>query len=175
MLATIIPLISLFLIVWAFATVIRSMQAKSKIRPSAGKSLPEITEDRPSLRSIALRDQLSTKPYGKELAQSLWTRLMAAKSGTGLVHEFHKEFCGHGLIRMDDDVILADIYDGGYNVGEPIARWTNERDFVSFFARQSDFSCSGWDESEPVFFSNDDWYRNNQRLTRSAIDRFLKT
>ena len=45
--------------------------------------------------------------------------------------------------------------------------------FVAFFARQSDFSMSGWDPGEPIFFSDDDWYRNNQRLTRAVMERYL--
>ncbi|WEZ83097.1 hypothetical protein P6U16_19750 [Rhizobium sp. 32-5/1] len=173
MLATIIPLIALFLIVWALATVIRSMRAPSKGLPAEERQIPDMTDDGPSPRSIMLRNQLSTLPYGDELARRLWLRLMAQKPRDGLVHEFHKEFCGHGLIHMGNGVMLADIYDGGHSTGEPIARWTSEAEFVAFFSRQSDFSCSGWDENEPVFFTSDDWYRNNQRLTRSAIDRFL--
>lgn len=173
MLATIIPLIALSLIVWALTTVVRSMRDKSNVTPAEERQIPDMTDDGPSPRSIMLRNQLSTLPYGDELARTLWRRLMAQKPRDGLVHEFHKEFCGHGLIRMGNGVMLADIYDGGHSTGEPIAQWTSEAEFVAFFARQSDFTCSGWDESEPVFFTSDDWYRNNQRLTRSAIDRFL--
>jgi hypothetical protein len=72
-------------------------------------------------------------------------------------------------------VKLCDVQDGGHSCGEPIAQWYSEAEFVAFFARQSDYSCSGWDESEPVFFSDDSWYRNNQRLTRAVLRRFLKS
>lgn len=32
---------------------------------------------------------------------------------------------------------------------------------------------SGWEGAEPVFFTEDDWYRNNQRLTRAVLERYL--
>jgi len=40
-------------------------------------------------------------------------------------------------------------------------------------ARQSDFSCSGWDPAELVFFTTDEWARNNQHITREKLYRFL--
>ena len=69
--------------------------------------------------------------------------------------------------------MLCDVQDGGAYFGQPIAEWKSEEDFVAFFASQSDFSMSGWDAGEPVFFTDDDWYRNNQRLTRAVLERYL--
>ena len=54
-------------------------------------------------------------------------------------------------------------------------RVVRRESFVAFFARQSDYSCSGWDEGEPMFFTTDSWYRNNQRLTRAVLERYLAT
>jgi len=135
--------------------------------------LIDATEEEMARRAAELRDRLSREPFGAARATSLWGRLSSVKDGDGLIREFHRDFCGHGLIRRGGGIILCDIFDGGCNTGDAIAVWESEADFVAFFARQSDFSCSGWDEGEPVFHSDDSWYRNNQRLTRAAIDRFL--
>jgi hypothetical protein len=57
--------------------------------------------------------------------------------------------------------------------GPPIAAFTDEAAFTAFLSRQSDFTCSGWDPGEPAFFTADAWARNNQRLTRAKLYRFL--
>ncbi len=134
--------------------------------------LIDATEEEMARRAAELRDRLSREPFGEARAKALWRRLMSINDGEGLIAEFHRDFCGQGLIRRGDGVVLCDIFDGGGATGDVIAAWREEADFVAFFARQSDFSCSGWDISEPVFFTEDAWYRNNQRLTARSIDRF---
>ena len=74
--------------------------------------------------------------------------------------------------RTENGAKLCDIQDGGHNTGDAIADWPDEQSFIAFFARQSDFSMSGWDENEPVFHSTDSWYCNNQRLTRKILARY---
>lgn len=125
-------------------------------------------------RAVYLRDRLSRDPFGQARATALWRKLASVGEGEGLIVEFHRDFCGQGLIRRADRVVLCDIFDGGGgHSGDPIAGWSEETDFVAFFARQSDFSCGGWDEREPVFHTTDPWYRNNQRITRAVIDGWL--
>jgi len=58
-------------------------------------------------------------------------------------------------------------------VGPAIAEWPSREAFVAFFAEQSDYSCSGWDETSSVFAAPDAWHRNNQRLTRAKLLRWL--
>ena len=98
---------------------------------------------------------------------------MRQAPGRGVIYDHHRDFCGQGLIRTKTGIMLCDVHDGGASFGPPIAEWTSEGAFTLFFARQSDFSMSGWDANEPVFFTGDDWYRNNQRLTRAVLERFL--
>ncbi|CDZ65275.1 Hypothetical protein NGAL_HAMBI2605_35440 [Neorhizobium galegae bv. orientalis] len=102
----------------------------------------------------------------------MWEKLQQAKIGEGLIHEFHRDFCGHGLIRAQAGVILCDIQDG-FHPGPAIATWASEEAFVAFFSRQSDFTLSGWDPAEPVFYTQDTWYRQNQRLTQAIFDAFV--
>ncbi|MBW6421182.1 hypothetical protein KX729_06980 [Rhizobium sp. XQZ8] len=134
----------------------------------------DATDEEMDRRHAELRDGLSRKALGAERARRLWHKLAEAEIGEGLIHQSHRDFCGHGLIRTQDGVILCDIQDGSYP-GTPIATWTTEAEFIDFFSRQSDFSMSGWDLGEPVFFTDDGWYRNNQRLTAAIVDKFLRT
>lgn len=169
--SAIIPLLALAAIVTVLVTALRSMR-----RPKAWKppyKLIKASPEEMERRAVELRDRLSRKPFGEVRATALWRRLASVGEGEGLIVEFHRDFCGHGLVRRADRVVLCDIFDGGGYTGDPIATWGDETDFVAFFARQSDFSCSGWDEREPVFHASDAWYRNNQRLTGAAIDAWL--
>ncbi|TXL70326.1 hypothetical protein FHP25_34940 [Vineibacter terrae] len=122
----------------------------------------------------ALRDRLDRQPFGAELANALWQALMRMPPGDGVIVEYHRDYCGHGLIRTKDGVMLCEIQDGAAFDSQPIASWRQQEPFVGFFARQSDFTCSGWDPSEPVFATDDDWNRSNQRLTRRVLEAFLK-
>lgn len=141
--------------------------------PEPPYPLINATEEEMNRRHAELRDRLSRKALGAERARRLWEKLQKAAIGEGLIHQSHRDFCGHGLIRMQNGVILCDILDGSYP-GPAIATWATEAEFVAFFARQSDFSMSGWDPAEPVFFTEDRWYRNNQRLTFAIIDAFVQ-
>lgn len=171
MAATVIPLLALAVIVYVLWIAIRA-SGKARRNPHRTESTRRWEEER---RRVAesLRDRLNCTPLGMPLAERLWRRLMKAMPGHGVIYDHHRDFCGQGLVRTTNGVMLADVQDGGAYFGPAIAEWKNERDFVEFFARQSDFSMSGWDATEPVFFTEDDWYRNNQRLTRAVIERYL--
>ena len=139
------------------------------------KRMPRnMTGDEIRQRELELRDELDRAPFGEELARSVWNVLLTCAVDEGLVSNFHRDFCGQGLIRTAEGVKLCDLQDGGYLTGSPIAEWRTEAAFVAFFARQSDFTCSGWDAGEPVFASDDEWYRNNQRLTRERLEQLVK-
>ncbi|MBR0681123.1 hypothetical protein GXW74_11545 [Roseomonas eburnea] len=116
--------------------------------------------------------RLDRKPFGERLAYKVWRELTWCKEGEGLIHQQHRDYCGHGLIRSAGGVMLCEIQDG-HIPGPPIATWTNGEDFVAFFARQSDWTCSGWEPAEPVFYTDDPWHRSNQRLTRAILNRFV--
>ncbi|MCT7663730.1 hypothetical protein [Shinella kummerowiae] len=171
MAATIIPLIALAVIVFVLWTAIRATIASGK-PPAHSDDTTRSLEERHRV-ALSLRDRLSRKPLGTLLAERIWRKLLDEVPGTGVIYDHHRDFCGQGLIRTENGVMLADVQDGGLYFGPPIAEWSTETDFVAFLARQSDFSMSGWEAAEPVFFSEDDWYRNNQRLTRAVLERYL--
>ncbi len=171
MAATVIPLLALAAIVWVLWTALRA-NAEARRNPRRIESTTRTEEERHRI-AISLRDRLSREPLGSALAERLWQRLMTEAPNNGVIYDRHRDFCGQGLIRTAEGLILADVQDGGSYFGAAIAEWGTERDFVAFFARQSDFSMSGWDAGEPVFFTEDDWYRDNQRLTRAVLERYL--
>ncbi len=137
------------------------------------RQVPMSGEEVVRRNALYLRNQLERQAWGEGFARRLWARLMACAPGEGHVREFHPYFCGHALIRTELGVMLADAEDGGHSFGAPIAHWETEAEFVAFFARQSDYSASGWDPAEPVFATDNDWYRNNQRLTRETLEEFM--
>src|SRR3954447_23479225 len=155
-----IPLILLVLIAgiaFVLPRLGRPRQTKEEPMPVARM----LTEDSIRARALELRDQLDRSPFGEALSRMVWRALMVRPIDEGLVHEFHRDFCGHGLIRTEHGVKLCDIQDGGHSTGSPIAEWHTEDAFAIFSARQSDFTCSGWDGAEPVFATDDEWYRGN--------------
>ncbi len=176
MLVTVIPLICLGLIAWIVGSILQSMRGKTSADMPAWPPYPltDASEEEMERRHLECRDRLSHAPFGARVARDLYRKLITCEPGTGLIHQFHRDYCGHGLIRTRDTITLREIQDGGHSVEEPIAQWDSEADFVAFFARQSDFSCSGWEPAEPVFFTDDRWARNNQRLTWEIIRKFVK-
>lgn len=165
MAATIIPLIAWAVIIIVIVTAIRAGRGRPALQESG--------ESRTRIYALELRDKLDRALFGPVLAGQVWDRVMARPVGEGLIHEFHRDYCGQGLIRTQNGIKLCDILDG-HHPGEAIAEWRSREDFVAFFAEQSDYSCSGWDESSPVFFTDDEWHRNNQRLTREKLLHFVR-
>ncbi len=125
--------------------------------------------NRPQREAAAHR--LDRTPFGARIATQVWVELMRSREGEGLIHQFHRDYCGHGLIRTADGVMLCEIQDG-HMPGPPIATWPDRDAFVGFFARQSDWTCSGWEPREPVMHTDDPWRQSNQRLTRAILAAF---
>ncbi|WP_075292234.1 hypothetical protein [Pararhizobium arenae] len=173
--ATVIPLICLAVIVFALAVTLRSLRKRPAKNPTwPPYPLIHASGEEMQRRRIECRDRLSHAPFGRELAEGLWKALQQCDEDSGLIHQFHRDYCGHGLLRRPEGIVLCEVEDGGSYSGSPLATWKTETDFVGFFARQSDFSCSGWDEREPVFHTTDEWNRDNQRLTAAIIRKFIK-
>ena len=167
MAATIIPLIAWAVIIVVVVAAVRANRGPRGPLPSQNGG-----EESARAYALVLRDRLDRALFGPVLAGQVWDRVMTCPVGEGLIHEFHRDYCGHGLIRTEAGIKLCEILDG-HHPSEAIAEWRSREDFVAFFAEQSDYSCSGWDEASPVFFTSDEWHRNNQRLTRKKLLRFV--
>jgi len=167
MAATVIPLIALAVSALLIVAAVRANRGPRSPLPAQDGG-----EEAVRAYGLVLRDRLDRSLFGPVLAGQVWDRVMTRPVGEGLIHEFHRDYCGHGLIRTEAGVKLCDILDGHYP-GEAIAEWRSREEFVAFFAEQSDYSCSGWEQSSPVFATSDEWHRNNQRLTREKLRRFV--
>lgn len=113
------------------------------------------------------------RPFGEAMARRMWQFVMDSEPGYGIVPNGHRDYCGHGLARVGQRVVLCTVEDGWPRSDRPIASWDDEEEFVAFFARQSNYTINGYDRSEPVFFTEDEWALANQRLTREAVRRVL--
>ncbi|MBY0337002.1 MAG: hypothetical protein K2X11_10330 [Acetobacteraceae bacterium] len=111
-------------------------------------------------------------PWGEALAARVWRAVRACRPDDGHIAHAHRDYCGHGLVRTASGVKLCEIEDGFAHGKPAIVEWKDEASFVAFFARQSDWSCAGFDPAEPVFFTGDCWARGNQRLRRAEVERF---
>jgi hypothetical protein len=171
--AVVIPLIALALILGILGVVIWSMVRRPKPGEKPTPQPRNATLEEIEGYALELRDQLDRRPFGETLARDVWQKLMHTEVDEGVIYGRHRDFCGQGLIRTTSGVKLCDVQDAGYNNGPPIAQWFDEEAFVAFFAHQSDYSCSGWDESAPTFFTSDSWYRANQRISRDVLERFV--
>lgn len=116
-------------------------------------------------------------PFGHDLAQGLWLRLMQMWLINGLrmngISIVHRDYCGHGLIRVEEGVELTDIWDGMPSVAWE--SWSDANSFVEFWSRQSAFSCSGHDASAlSIFLHGKCEYPDNPRINRARLEGTLK-
>ena len=110
-------------------------------------------------------DCLSHEAVGVEVAKKVARKLRSGKS----VYNQHRDYCGHGLTYKEGEYCFIVVHDGWLEYSEVIASFDNEESFVSFLSRQSDFTLSGASKQEPVFYTEDRFLLNNQRLTKKAL------
>lgn len=112
----------------------------------------------------------STEPYGVELAEAVAERL---DQGFRLGN-FHRDFCGYGLDKIDGEYVYDELSDGymltisqlnQLKIAAPERRAFSERsDFISWLAKQSDESLCG--RNTPHY--------GNQRIDRWRLTAFVE-
>ncbi|TVZ39013.1 hypothetical protein P886_3400 [Alteromonadaceae bacterium 2753L.S.0a.02] len=110
-------------------------------------------------------DCLSHEAIGVELSRNVARKLRSGKS----IYNQHRDYCGHGLTYKEGKYCFIVVHDGWLGYSEVIASFDSEESFVSFLSRQSDFTLSGASMQEPVFYTEDRFLLNNQRLTKKAL------
>lgn len=112
--------------------------------------------------------------YGINLSERVYEFLKQGSS----ISSSHYGYCGVGFV-FDKNVIHYTHFDewltwrGGkrYELGGEylgiIKSFATKQEFVGWLSIQSDHSLSG-------FKTGDDWYINNQRITKSRLERFLQ-
>lgn len=118
-------------------------------------------------------EKLNRSKIGIELASKVAKKLLKDKGRKGIWYT-HRDYCGHGLISIDDNISLVEVHDGDPLDGKALLSWKSESDFISWLARQSDFSLSGADPDEKELFSEDSFGLNNQRLTAERLTEYVK-
>lgn len=115
----------------------------------------------------SLLDALDKTAVGQSVAQAVADCLA---EGRVLAYR-HRDYCGHGLVCEDGLYKVVSVHDFGYY--RDIAVFTAQSDFVSYLARQSDWSLSGACPAEELLYTEDTFQLNNQRLTRQRLQDFL--
>lgn len=114
-----------------------------------------------------LADRLSHRKFGETLARRVAKRLTMENHNRGGLYHDHRDFCGHGLVYRDGIFLLLKVRDGWIEASDTLATWDNEEDFVAFLANQSDYTCSGADADATLFYTEDEFELNNQRINEA--------
>lgn len=110
-------------------------------------------------------DCLNREPVGVENAKKVARILRSGKS----LYKQHRDYCGHGLTYRAGNYCLIVVYDGWLANSEVLTSFESEESFVLFLSRQSDFTLSGASIEEPLFYTDDKFLLNNQRLTLKIL------
>jgi hypothetical protein len=126
----------------------------------------DVRKKRPERWTPEETSRLSRTPFGPSLATAVADALVAQ----GPLNYSHKDYCGHGLVFEGGSFHVAEFNDG--EVGKRIASWADEASFVEFLSAQSDYTCSGADQTSTVFAEGDQWRINNQRIDGDRLRAF---
>jgi hypothetical protein len=102
------------------------------------------------------------KNYGDSLAENVAVYL---QNGKCLTYE-HKEYCGTGLIFEDNVYYYCEVYDG--STFREILAFDTKKKFVTWLAKQTDYSMSRIDEEGISEFSVNNQCITKERLTNLA-------
>ncbi len=120
-----------------------------------------ITPQELQANEIEIYVQLDDQMYGRELAQKIVEKLTDNPSeGKGLYFS-HRDYCGQGLFFIDNDYLLAEVYDGRI-ASEIWIKTSNRIQFTHWLSEQSDQSFS-------LITSR----FNNQTITKVRLDYYL--
>ena len=115
---------------------------------------------------------LSKEPIGLELAERVASKLVTDRGRRGIWYT-HRDYCGHGLVFLEEKICLVEYSDGFPKEGSILNSWGTKSGFVNWLKDQSDHSLSGADEKEKEIYTNNPFTLNNQRITRKRLKRYL--
>ena len=111
---------------------------------------------------------LERSEIGVKLATKVAKRL---KSGRVLINK-HRDYCGHGLVFSANKYKIISVQDGLVEYSDTIIEFEQQEGFISFLAKQSDWSLSGSSKDVIALYTNEEFDLNNQRLTKKGLVRF---
>ncbi|MGF1770416.1 hypothetical protein L4D06_23935 [Enterovibrio makurazakiensis] len=111
--------------------------------------------------------------FGRDIAERVYEQLIQGKA----LDYVHYGYCGVGFVSEGEFIhythfdewltwqLGTEYQPGGEHVGI-VRTFISKSEFVEWLAIQSDHSLSGAE-------ANDDWYTNNQRVTKARLEWFL--
>jgi hypothetical protein len=149
--------------IWATPDHRRVSLSLMKERPSS----PAVTVPRRTTGSMPA----IAEPYGAGLANKVADAL---ERGQSVVYG-HADYCGTGLRYVDGHYVYDDVWDGELaclrqqppSYERALAVFPDRAGFVSWLAEQCDQSLSGRDRKDSLYW-------NNQRLTRTRLERAVE-
>jgi len=115
-------------------------------------------------------EKLSKNTFGNKLSKKVAKKLRSILGQYDFFYS-HKDYCGHGIWFNENSFELCIVSDGYPD--KRIMKWDNENDFIMFLSKQSDYTCSGADINEKLFYTSAPWELNNQRLTEERLKDFV--
>jgi hypothetical protein len=111
------------------------------------------------------------EPYGVGLANKVADLL---ERGQPVVYG-HADYCGTGLRHVEGRYLYDEVWEGELaclrskppSYDKALAMFTDRASFVSWLSQQCDQSLSGRDRTDP-------YYWNNQRITRTRLERAVE-
>jgi hypothetical protein len=106
--------------------------------------------------------------YGTELA----TKVADFLGEGGEIRHAHRDYCGTGLCFAEGRFVYDEVEDGFFRslreqTRAPLAVFDDRGAFITWLAAQSDDSLSGKERG-------DDWYTDNQRITRERLEEAVR-
>lgn len=111
---------------------------------------------------------LSKEKIGSSLARNIAKWLKTKKS----LYKSHRDYCGHGLQYKDEKYCIISVNDGLLDFSDVVFSFNTTDEFVSFMTRQSDYTMSGASKAESVFYTENKFLLNNQRLTKNQLSNY---
>lgn len=115
---------------------------------------------------------LSKASIGDELAKKVLGRLIKDADKSGLWFS-HRDYCGHGLMYSSGEFHLIEVHDGYADLSRPLLTWCDQCAFQVWLGKQSDYSLSGADKSQPKLQAKSTFDLNNQRLTKQRMVDYI--
>jgi hypothetical protein len=124
--------------------------------------------------------KLDRTPYGETLAQAVMSKLTCTTKNYEML-SIHRDYCGQGIVHDKEfgSFSICYVFDG--YPGNDVKRFDSAAAFVTWLAKQSDFSLSGApgvdaDPAVEALPPEEEWFRiNNQRITKHTLEEFVKS
>jgi len=84
------------------------------------------------------------------------------------------DYCGHGILHNKTSGTFQISSSDEGHVDAIIKDFANEREFVEWLAKQSDYSLGGFDKNDKDLYSDNNFIRGNQRVTRQVLEEYLQ-